>query len=91
LALIPKKVRAPLLANMLTGGKTPNLPAADLAQMGYKIVVYPIESLLMMMGAVDRLARTVLQDGSIDALRSELAGFSDVKKVLGLEKFLGER
>lgn len=88
LAAIPKKIKAPVLANMLTGGKTPNLPVADLAKMGYKIVVYPIESLMILATGIDRLAQSVLKGGSVDAVRSELASFSDVKDVLGLQNFL---
>src|SRR5919202_853770 len=43
---IPREVRFPLLVNMLTGGVTPILPAHELQQLGYKILVCPIESLL---------------------------------------------
>src|SRR5919201_1004791 len=38
---IPRAVRFPLLVNMLTGGKTPILPVAQLAELGYKIAVCP--------------------------------------------------
>lgn len=88
---IPKEVQAPLLANMLTGGKTPNVPAAALAEMGYKIVVYPIESLLVLVPGLDRLARAVVRDGSVRRVKSEMANFSDVKKLLGLESYLERR
>jgi 2-methylisocitrate lyase-like PEP mutase family enzyme len=91
LELIPKKVRAPLLANMLTGGKTPNLPSSELAEMGYKIVVYPIESLLLMSTGLGRLSKAVLRDGTVESVRSELATFSNVKKLLGLEDYIGKR
>jgi 2-methylisocitrate lyase-like PEP mutase family enzyme len=33
--------RAPLLVNQVIGGKTPELPAGELEQMGFKIVIYP--------------------------------------------------
>src|SRR5439155_4043474 len=44
---IPREVPGPLLVNMLTGGVTPILSVAELEQLGYKIVVCPIESLLV--------------------------------------------
>src|SRR5262249_52308659 len=44
---IPREVRCPLLVNMLTGGVTPILPVEELQQLGYNIVVCPIESLLV--------------------------------------------
>src|SRR6201984_1510423 len=44
---IPNEVCYPLLVNMLTGGVTPILCVDELEQLGYKIVVCPIESLLV--------------------------------------------
>jgi carboxyvinyl-carboxyphosphonate phosphorylmutase len=35
------EVKAPHLANMVEGGKTPNLPVAELAELGFKLVIYP--------------------------------------------------
>ncbi|BDB24311.1 isocitrate lyase-family enzyme [Cupriavidus sp. TA19] len=33
--------RAPLLANMVEGGKTPVLPAPELEQIGFRVVIFP--------------------------------------------------
>jgi 2-methylisocitrate lyase-like PEP mutase family enzyme len=33
--------RAPLLANMVEGGKTPVLPVADLERIGFAIAIFP--------------------------------------------------
>src|SRR6266403_5884766 len=52
---IPREVRYPLLVNMLSGGVTPILPVEELGRLGYKIVVCPIESLLVAGKAVQRL------------------------------------
>lgn len=35
-------VKAPLLANMVEGGKTPWLTAPELEQLGYELVIYPL-------------------------------------------------
>jgi len=91
---IPRRVRYPLLANMLTGGDTPIVSASRLEEMGYKIVVYPVESLMATLTAVRRLARTLLEEGSLQSIQGELASFADVKQALGLEEYLalaGER
>ena len=88
MSTIPRRVKTPLLVNMLTGGKTPNLPVSALEKMGYKIVVYPIESLLMQAVGMRRLARAILEEGSVDSLRSEMISFDEVKEILGLEKML---
>ncbi len=90
LEIIPKKVKAPLLVNMLTGGKTPALPIPTLEAMGYKIVVYPIESLLILADGMRHLARAILNEGSIDPVRSKMVSFPEVKEILGLNQLLEE-
>ena len=44
--------RVPLLANMVEGGRTPLLPASELAALGYRVLIYPG-------GAVRALAHTL--------------------------------
>jgi carboxyvinyl-carboxyphosphonate phosphorylmutase len=38
---IAREVRAPLLANMVQGGRTPSVKFSELERLGYKIVIYP--------------------------------------------------
>jgi methylisocitrate lyase len=89
---IPKRVPGPVLVNMLTGGRTANVPAERLGAWGYRIVVYPVETLMITATAIDRLARTVLDGGSVDGARHEMIGFEDLKALLGAgEKISGHR
>jgi len=60
---IPRRVKRPLLVNMLSGGVTPILPVKDLEQLGYKIVVCPIESLMVCARAMRDLCRTWQKTG----------------------------
>lgn len=41
LARVAREVRAPLLANMVEGGRTPLLPRDELAALGYAFAIYP--------------------------------------------------
>ena len=41
IARITREVKAPLLANMVPGGKTPAVTVADLERLGFKIVIFP--------------------------------------------------
>jgi 2-methylisocitrate lyase-like PEP mutase family enzyme len=88
---IPRQVRYPLLVNMLSGGVTPILPVAELQQLGYKIVVCPIESLLVAGSAIRRLIDALLSRGRCDSPASEMMTFAEVKKILGLDEVLGIR
>jgi 2-methylisocitrate lyase-like PEP mutase family enzyme len=88
---IPREVRYPLLVNMLTGGVTPILSVEELEQLGYKIVVCPIESLLVAGAAIQRLIQALLTRGRVDLPGGEMMSFSQVKELLGLGEVLGVR
>jgi 2-methylisocitrate lyase-like PEP mutase family enzyme len=91
LEAIPRQVRRPLLVNMLTGGVTPILPVEELGRLGYKIVVCPIESLLVAGAAVRRLIGALLATGRADAPGVEMMTFDEVKRLLGLDEMFGLR
>src|SRR5262245_14911146 len=73
---IPREVSHPLLVNMLSGGVTPVLSVEELRRLGYKIVVCPIESLLVTAAAVRKLIQSLLSSGRCDLPGSEMATFS---------------
>jgi methylisocitrate lyase len=88
---IPRQVKYPLFVNMLTGGVTPILPAQDLEQLGYKIVVCPIETLLVCARAVRELCAAWKTTGRVDQIASQAMSFEQVKTLLGVEKYLNLR
>jgi 2-methylisocitrate lyase-like PEP mutase family enzyme len=88
---IPRQVRYPLLVNMLTGGVTPILPVDELGRLGYKIVVCPIESLLVAGAAIRRLIKSLLNRGRADLPASEMMTFAEVKQLLGLDEIMALR
>ncbi len=85
---IPRRVRHPLFVNMLTGGVTSILPVPELEALGYKIVVCPIESLMVCARAMRDLCEAWKTTGRVDQLASQAMSFADVKKLLGVEEFL---
>jgi 2-methylisocitrate lyase-like PEP mutase family enzyme len=88
---IPREVRYPLLVNMLTGGVTPILAVDELERLGYKIVVCPIESLLIAGTAIQRLIQALLTRGRVDLPAGEMMTFGQIKQLLGLEEVLALR
>jgi 2-methylisocitrate lyase-like PEP mutase family enzyme len=88
---IPREVRYPLLVNMLAGGVTPILPVDELEKLGYKIVVCPIETLLVTGAAVRRLIHALLTRGRVGLPEDQMMTFAQVKQVLGLDDVLGLR
>jgi 2-methylisocitrate lyase-like PEP mutase family enzyme len=88
---IPREVNAPLLVNMLSGGVTPILPVEELERLGYRLIVCPIESLLVCATAVRRLIDALLRRGRADLPAEEMMTFAEVKALLGLDEVLGLR
>ena len=88
---IPKRVKHPLFVNMLTGGVTPILSVNELEQLGYKIVVCPIESLMVCARAMRDLCDAWKTTGRVDKLASAAMSFDEMKKLLGVEEFLRVR
>jgi 2-methylisocitrate lyase-like PEP mutase family enzyme len=88
---IPQEVGKPLLVNMLTGGVTPILTVDELQRLGYKIVVCPIESLLVLGAGLRRLLATFLERGRVELPPDEMMTFAEIKQLLGLDEVLGLR
>jgi 2-methylisocitrate lyase-like PEP mutase family enzyme len=88
---IAKRVTYPKFVNMLTGGKTPILTAKELEQMGYKIVVYPIDTLLVTAKAVMELTKALMETGTTLAMRDRMIAFDELKEILGVDEWLGLR
>ena len=87
LAAIPRAVKPPVLANMLSGGRTPILPAKRLERLGFAIVVNPVESLMTLGSAIGKLAAAARKGGPVDRTLGGLT-FGDVKSLLRLPELL---
>lgn len=91
LKAIPKISHKPMLANMLSGGLTPILSAQELEEIGFRIVVCPVESLMVTAHAIRKLTKSLLETGRVDQLSLETGSFSDLKEILDLAGVMGLR
>ncbi len=77
-AAFAKEVPGPLLANMTEFGKSPLLDAGQLADLGYRLILYPVSTLRVALKAVDtflaELRQAGHQRGALDTMltRAEL-------------------
>jgi 2-methylisocitrate lyase-like PEP mutase family enzyme len=79
-------VNKPMLANMLEGGKTPILPPAELAALGYKLAAYPIALLSAAIFAM----RTALAHLARGETPRELLSFAELRRVVGFDAYDAE-
>ncbi len=71
-----------LLANMTEFGKTPIIPFTTFADMGYHLVIYPVSTLRMAMGAVNRGLAALKRDGSVEASLEEMQPRDDLYNLM---------
>jgi 2,3-dimethylmalate lyase len=73
----------PLVANMVEGGKTPVLPVQTLAEMGYRLILYPISALLAVTRLLEKTYASIGHDGLDRATFAEycdIVGLADLLK-----------
>ncbi|HEY2552633.1 MAG TPA: oxaloacetate decarboxylase [Streptosporangiaceae bacterium] len=74
----------PLLFNWAEGGKTPPLPVARLRELGYRIVIFPLSTLLAATGAMRAVLREIAEAGTPAAMLAGLPSFSEFNEFIGL-------
>lgn len=82
--------RIPLLANMVEGGKTPILSAAELAEIGYRLVIFPgglTRALAFCMSAYFSSLKTY---GTTTPFRDRMLDFSALNNLIGTPELLAQ-
>ena len=77
----------PLVANMIEGGKTPVLPMAELAGLGYALILYPLTALYSATQAMATVLESLREHGISDG--RNLAAFPEFNELIGATKILG--
>ncbi|HJT50262.1 MAG TPA: isocitrate lyase/PEP mutase family protein [Nitrososphaeraceae archaeon] len=84
---IAKDINAPLVANMIEEGLTPNLPSKDLLKMGYRIVVFPLSGLYAATFAIKQVFLELKNSGATQQARKMMVTFKDFNKFVDLHKY----
>ena len=61
---VAREVKAPLLANMVIGGKTPAVKVAELERLGFKIVIFPAVCMAAAVPAIERSLAFLKENGT---------------------------
>jgi 2-methylisocitrate lyase-like PEP mutase family enzyme len=76
---------APLMANMVEGGRTPILSAAELERVGYRFAIFPALGFLAAGAALAAAYGELKEKGSSDTLRTPLYPFKDFSALMGFD------
>ncbi|WP_153946107.1 isocitrate lyase/phosphoenolpyruvate mutase family protein [Cupriavidus sp. U2] len=80
--------RAPLLANMVEGGKTPVLPAAELEAIGFRIVIFPGGTVRALSFALRDYLASLHANGTTTPYLDRMLSFQALNDVIGTPEML---
>lgn len=85
---IPKKIDAPLLANMIENGVTPTFSADELKSMGYSMVVFPLSGLYGAAYALKNIFSQLKRTGSTKSSKHMMLDFNEFNDLVELPRFM---
>ena len=74
-----------LVANMVETGRTPLLTPAELADLGFRLIVSPLSALYSMVKAVQRSLGLLRDEGSLRDHLDRLVGFDEFAQLMDLD------
>lgn len=86
-AAMRKAINVPLLANMTEFGKSKLLTTAQLENLGYNIVIYPVTTLRLAMGAIDRGLDVMKAEGTQESLLDVMQHRKDLYDLIRYEDY----
>ena len=83
----------PLLFNYAPGGRSPLLPFAQLRELGYAIILLPVDTLFVAVRAMQRFLRDLASGGDALSLADRYVPFGEFNELIGVAEqvALGER
>jgi len=78
-------IKAPMIANMSDGGKTPIRSAKELAAFGYQLAIFPAMNALAACAAMEKALRNLKTNGTSASPDVPLFGFDDFCRMVGFE------
>jgi 2-methylisocitrate lyase-like PEP mutase family enzyme len=83
----------PLMANMVEGGKTPPLPAAELEALGFALVIFPGGIVRALAHHAAGYYASLAANGTTEPFRNQMLDFDGLNRVIGTPEMiaLGQR
>jgi 2-methylisocitrate lyase-like PEP mutase family enzyme len=87
LRIVGRAVAGPALVNVFEGGKTPMLPAGELAAMGFRLGIYPSQTQRAAIRAAQKVLRALKEDGDTHRVEADLATFQEREAAVGTDRW----
>ena len=86
--LFAESVNGEMLANMTEFGKTPYYPAEKFADMGYKIIIYPVSSLRIALNAISDLFDEIMKTGTQVKFVEDMLTRKDLYNLINYDSYV---
>ena len=83
-----ESVNGEMLANMTEFGKTPYYPAEKFADMGYKIIIYPVSSLRIALNAISDLFDEIMKTGTQVKFVEDMLTRKDLYNLINYDSYV---
>ena len=81
-----RRIHKPMMANMADGGKTPIRSKAELAEIGYKLAIYPSITGLAAAAAIENAFRVFKAEGTTNSPTLPLFDFREFQSLIGFDE-----
>lgn len=88
LRVVAREIQVPMVVNMVEGGRTPIVGADELADMGYKVILYANAVLRMAMAAAVRTLEVLREEGSTATIDADMASWQQRQAAVDLDEWL---
>lgn len=84
---VRKEIKVPILANMTEFGKSRLLTKQELTDLGFNVVIYPVTTLRLAMGAADRGLSHLKEQGDQNGILDQMQHRRDLYDLLRYEEY----
>jgi 2-methylisocitrate lyase-like PEP mutase family enzyme len=88
IAEIPRRLPAPVMINMFRGGRTPFTPAAELGELGYRLVIVPSDLQRAVIRCMGEVLGALARDGDSSAVAELLCPLPERDTVVEQDDWL---
>ena len=82
-----KEVKAPLMLNLIEGGRTPLVSVKEAEELGFKIVIFPLTTLYSATKAMLETLTILKSKGTAQEYLDKLVTFPEFAKIVEIQKF----
>lgn len=84
---VARSLSAPLMAAIVEAAGPPEVDAAMLREMGYRVVLFPVSALFAVARTLTRLMAEIRARGTTSAVIEELMDYHSFVELMGLQRY----